>query len=803
MAIWQDLRYGLRLVRRNPGFAAVAVLTLGLGIGANCAMFSVINVILLRPLPYKNAGRIVALWQNNSKRALGRQLVSVPDYFDWKEQSTAFDGMAAWNFQYFNLTGADEPERVEGFKVTADYFPILGVDAALGRTFLPEEEQSGRDRVVILSDGLWRRRFGSDPTIVGRSVTIEGEPYTVVGVLPRDFRLFRVLNRELDLFVPHALDRLRADRSDHILFVYAKLRPGLSLSQAQAAMGVISNGIAQHHPDTSAGWGAEVVELHRQWTDSIREGLLLLQAAVGFVLLIACANIANLLLARSAGRQREMAVRTALGAGRFRLARQLLAESLVLGALGGAAGTILAILFTALLNQLPYSTLNRPEAFRVDAKVLAFGLGMALLSGVAAGLAPALQGSAGNLKPDGLRPSRVRSLLIVSEVALAVMLLAAAGLLIRSSLLVAGMNRGLNPRNVLTAQIWLPRARYTSGSQVARFWRQAVEKAGALPEVESASAVSFPPLSVLSTDVGIRVEGRPAPTPGEEPRVLYWVIGPRYFETVGISLQGRQFTEQDNDEAHGVVIVSAAMAQRFWPGESPLGKRIQPVFPDANYYWLPKSKNRWLTVVGVAGDVRLDGILRSQPQMYLPYAQNPSSIMHLVMRTAGPPLRLAGAVRQEIYSLDKDQPVFDVKSLEDVLAESITRPSFLTRLLAVFAGMALLLAGLGIYGVVAHFVSQRTREIGIRIALGAEPGQVVRFVMGQGLGAVLVGAMVGMAGALAGSRVLRSVLVGVSTTDLATFVGVPAVLILVAAAACYVPAERAAKMEPMAALRTE
>ena len=452
MAIWQDLRYGLRLVRRNPRFSTVAVLTLGLGIGANCAMFTVLNVILLRALPYKNAGRIVALWQSNSRGALNRQLVSVPDYFDWKEQNQVFDGMAAWTFQYFNLTGADEPERVEGFKVTADFFPILGVDAALGRALLPEEEQRGRDHVVILSDGLWRRRFGSDPTIVGRSVMVEGEPYTVVGVLPRDFRLFRVLNRELDVYVTQALDRARADRSDHLLFVYARLRPGVSLEPAQAAMDAISSGIAQRYPDTSAGWSAEVVELHRQWTESIRQGLLLLQAAVGFVLLIGCANITNLLLAQAAGRQREMAIRAALGAGRLRLVRQLLAESLVLGVLGGAVGTTLAVLLTALLNRLPYTALNRVEPFRVDSTVLAFSLGMALLTGVAVRLAPALQCSTENLKPDGSRRRRLRSLLVVSEAALAVMLLAAAGLLIRSSLLVAGMNRGLDPRNVLTAQ---------------------------------------------------------------------------------------------------------------------------------------------------------------------------------------------------------------------------------------------------------------------------------------------------------------------------------------------------------------
>ena len=492
-ATWQDLRHGLRLARRNPGFTTVAVLTVGFGIAVNSAMFSVLNTVLLRPLPYKDAGSIVELSQSNAQRGLVRQLtVSAPDYLDWKEQNQVFDLMAAWNFQYFNLSGADEPERVQGFKVTADFFPILGVVAALGRTFVPEEEQRGRDRVVVLSDGVWRRRFGADPRIIGQSVTVEGEQHTVVGVLPRDFRLFRVLNRELDVFVPLALDRTRAERSEHVLFVYARLRPGVSLEQAQTAMDAISKGIAQRYPTVRTGWRAEVVALQEQWTGQIRSGLVLLQVAVGFVLLIGCANIANLLLARAEGRQREMAIRAALGAAPLRLIRQLITESLVLAVPAGALGTGIAMLLTSLLERLPYTVLNRVVPFRIDTNVLAFSLGITLLTAVAVGILPALHCSTHKLRPDGLRRRRLRNLLVVAQVGLAVMLLTSAGLLIRSSMLVAGMNRGLNPRNVLTAQIWLPPGRYRDASQVARFWRQAVDSISALPGVASGSAVSFP-----------------------------------------------------------------------------------------------------------------------------------------------------------------------------------------------------------------------------------------------------------------------------------------------------------------------
>jgi putative ABC transport system permease protein len=500
-----------------------------------------------------------------------------------------------------------------------------------------------------------------------------------------------------------------------------------------------------------------------------------------------------------------MAIRAALGAGRLRLVRQLLAESSVLGALSGAVGTAIAWPLVEALNRLPYTAVNRVEPFRLDTRVIGFSLVIAALTGIAAGLAPAIEVSLRNLKPDVRRGRRLSSLLVFTEVALAVVLLAGAGLLAHSSLVVAEMPRGLDPRNVLTGQVWLPPARYSDRGHIARFWRQAVERTAALPGVTAATAVNFTPLSVLWSGVGVQLDGVPASRPGEEPQVQYWIAGPNYFQAAGVPIvEGRSFTDHDDDEAHGVVVVSAAMARRFWPGGSPLGKHIRPVFPEYPAYWLPKSNNGWLTVVGVAGDVRLDGVVQYPlPQIYLPYGQNPSSILHIMARTSSDPLRWAPAVRREIQLLDKDQPAFDVKSLEDVLGESVTRASVITRVLAVFAALAMVLAGLGIYSVVAYFVSQRTREIGVRMALGASPPQVVRMVIRQELRTVVAGVAAGIWGALAGAGVLKSLLVGVTTTDLPTFVVIPAVFLTVALAAAYVPARRAARLNPMAALRHE
>jgi putative ABC transport system permease protein len=801
----QDLPYAARILRKSPGFALTAVFTLAIGIGFNCAAFSILNTILLHAPPYSESERIVELRQANAARGLTQQLVSVPDYLDWKRDNRAFESMAAWNFQYFNLSGTDEPERVEGLTVTSEFFSVLGIQPALGRSFSAEDDQPANVRVAILSDSLWKRRFASDTAIAGRKVSIDGEPYIVVGVLPPGFRLFRVLNRDLDLYVPHTLDPSRLTRADHLLFVYARRRSRVSMERARAEMDAMAASAARQHPETNTGWTIGMQELHQQWTGGIRPTLLLLQVCAGVVLLIACMNLASLLLARSLGRHREMAIRAAVGAGRFRLFRQLLAEGMALGALSGIVGVAVGLLLVQAANRLPYTAINRAEDFRLDQRVLAFGLALAGLTGLLVGVAAAVQCSVSDLKPDAVRGRRIGNVLIFSQVALTAVLLSGAGLLLHSSLLVNAMYRGLESQRVLSAQVWLPPARYRDTAQIARFWHDAAERVAAQPGVRTASVVNFPPLSVLSTSVGVEIEGAAAARLGEEPMVQYWVIGPRYFETTHIPvLSGRTFNEQDNRDAPGVVIVSAAMARLFWPGQPAVGKRLRPRFPTSSHYWLPKSQNGWLTVVGVAGDVRLDGIAQNNiPQMYLTYSQYPTSILHLLVRTNQEPMRLARAVRHEVAELDRDQPVFDMKSLEDVLADSTTRAAVLTRLLAAFAAIAVLLALIGIYGVTACWTARRTREIGIRVAIGARPAQVIVMIAGESVPAVVAGTVAGLGGALLIAPLLKAFLVGVATADLPTFAAVPATLVVAAAAAAYLPARLAARIPPVEALKRE
>jgi putative ABC transport system permease protein len=799
-----DLQYAVRILRKRPVFALTAVLTLAIGIGFNCAAFSVLNTILLHAPPYPDADRIVELRQANVARGLTQQLVSLPDYLDWKRDNRAFESMAAWNFQYFNLSGTDEPERVEGLTVTSEFFSVLGIQPAIGRSFVAEDDQPVEVRVAILSDSLWKRRFACDGAIIGRSVSIDGEPYIVVGVLPPSFRLFRVLNRDLDLYVPHTLDPSRSTRADHLLFVYGRRRPGVSMERARAEMDAIAAGAARQHPETNTGWTVGMQELHRQWTGQIRPTLLLLQVSAGVVLLIACMNLASLLLARTLARHREIAIRAALGAGRSRLFRQLLAEGITLGALSGIAGLAVGLAMVRIANRLPYTAINRAEDFRLDLRVLAFGLSLACLTGLLVGVAAAVQCSVGDLKPDAVRGRRIGNLLIFCQVAMTAMLLCAAGLLLHSSALVNTMYRGLEFRDILSAQVWLPPARYREMAQITRFWHDAAERVAVFPGVQAASVVNFPPLSVLSTTVGLEIEGRAARL-GDEPMGRYWVIGPRYFETTRIPMfSGRTFNEQDNQNAPGVVIVSASMARLFWPGQPAVGRRLRPRFPTSSQYWLPKSQNGWLTVVGVAGDVRLDGIVQTAlPQMYLAYAQYPTSILHLLVRTKGDPVRFARAVQNEVAEMDRDQPVFDVKSLEEILADSTTRAGVLTRLLGAFAAIAILLALIGIYGVTACWATRRTREIGIRIAIGARPVQVIRMIATESVPAVLAGTVVGLGGALLTGSILKAFLVGIAPADLLTFAVVPATLLIAATAAAYLPARIAAKIAPVEALKRE
>ncbi|MEK6324526.1 MAG: ABC transporter permease [Acidobacteriota bacterium] len=832
MSILQDLRYSVRMLLKRPGFTAMVVLVLALGIGANSAFFSVVNAVLLRPVPWKDPERIVSVWETNLKRGENSALVSAVNFLHWRDQGKVFEHVAGWRFLYLNLTGRGESERVQGLTVSPDYFPLLSVKAALGRTFIPEEEQPGRDKVVVLSHGLWQRRFGSDPNLIGQQITVEGEPYTVVGVLSSDFRIFKVLNRELDIYIPLRLDRAQLARNgmtaedktgtrgdaEQIMFVYARLKPGVSLEQAQAAMDTIYSGLEQQYPKSNTGLGVRLVLLQKQWGEQLRPTLLILLGCVAFVLLIACANAANLLLARASVRQKEMAIRAALGASRFRLIRQLLTESLLMALLSGAAGLLLAFWGIKLLNGLiSYAVVNRVDEFRLDVSVLGFTLVISLLTGMVFGLAPALQSSKLDLTeslkegPGGAtRGGRLRDLLVICEITLAVVLLIGAGLMIGSVLRLHAVDRGLNTDNVLTMQVFLPKAKYPGGRQLASFYQRVLQRVQTLPGVESASLINYPPLGLISPTVPFTIEGKAPPAPDEAPVAQYEVISAEYFHTMGIPLlSGRQFTEQDANENHGVAVISASMARRFWPHEDPVGMQIKPRFPEMRAYWVPESNNLPLTVVGVVGDLKQDGIMGvpqdqvTLPQMYLPYLQNPSSIMHLMVRTPSEPLRWAAAVRGEVYAVDKDQPVFDVKTMDEVVAESFARPRILTLLLVAFAALALSLAAVGIYGVVSYSVIQRTHEIGIRIALGAQQRDILKLVLTQGMTLTVTGVILGLIAAFAVTRVMSSLLYGVGATDPMTFAGVSVLLTAVALVASYIPARKAMEVDPMIALRYE
>jgi putative ABC transport system permease protein len=809
----QDACHVTRMLRRNPGFAAAATLTLALGIGANTAIFSVVNSMLLKPLPFKDPKRLAIIWETSLKNRATISPISSADFIDWKDQTRVFEQIAAWRFLYFNLSGKDQPERVQGLTVSAAVLPLLGAQVQAGRIFLPEEEQIGRDKVAILSDALWRRRFAADPNLVGQKVNIEGEPYTVIGILASTFQTFRVLNRRLDIYVPLTLDYSRLNREDHDTFVYARLKPGVTLNQAQSEMDGLYHRLEQEYPQTNSARGARVIPMNEAFAGDIRPTLLLLLAAGGFVLLIACSNVANLTLTRVTFRQREIAVRAALGASPWRLGRQVLTESLMLALMGGAVGTLVAFCGIRILNELiPYQALKRIHDFDLDVRVLGFTLLISLLSGVVSGVAPALRFA--RLKhlqkvrdrgSTGVRASRMAGLVVISEVALAVALLCCSVLLVRSSVFLLGMPRGINPHDVLTMQVWLPRAKYSKAYQVTNFYREVLRRIQQLPGVESASAINFPPLAPQSTTVNVIIEGHNPSSPDEGLNARCSVISQEYFRTMNIPLlSGRTFTDQDANEINGVAIISASTARRFWPQSDPIGHQIRPQFTQQRYFWIPESKNLPLRIVGVVGDVRYDGLAdNDQVQIYLPYLQNPSSIMNLVVRTASDPLRLTNAVRSQVWAVDKDQPLFDIRTIEDVVADSFARPHWLASLLGSFAGLALLLAGLGIYGLISYAVSQRTQEIGIRMALGAQSRDVLTLVLRKGMGLTLAGLVIGLSLSLLMAGLLRSFLFGVKPTDPVSFAGAALLLAGVALLACYVPAQRAMRVDPMVALRHE
>jgi putative ABC transport system permease protein len=790
------------MLAKNPGFTAVAVLTLALGIGANTAIFSLVNGVFLRPLSYKDPGRLVFVAATNRRPGSMIDVTSYPDFADWRAQNHVFTGLAAYRGQDYDLSGAGQPERIRGVRVSEDLLPLLDEKPELGRAFLPEEYQPGRDHVVLVSDGLWRRLFGGDPGLLGRTMKLNDEIYTVIGVMPPGFR-FPLRERAL-LYTPLVAD---ANRRHGWLWAIARLRPGISLRQAQVEMDTISRRLEQQYPNSNKGHGVNVVPLQEEVVGSLRPAFLVFVTAVGLVLLIACANCANLTLGRTTARVRELAVRAALGAGRSRLMRQLLTESILLGLLGGALGLLLAIWGVDVLVALMKRDLPIPrlENIHIDNWVLAFTFLVSLLTGILFGLAPAFAASRVDLNASlkeggrsvagGLRPLQLRSLLVTCEVALAVVLLAGAGLMIRSFLLLSHVETGVNTSNVLALDFSLIASRYAQPHVRASFLQQAAERVRALPGVKSASWVADLPLSDNTDTLGFSILGRPDPAPGTRREARFNVVGPGYLQTLGIPLlRGRGFTERDTEATPGVVLLNQAMVRRFWPDEDPLGKQITT---DGKTFY---------SIVGVVGNVhQLGQASETSPEFYLSYLQDPVdwSWRTLVVRTAGDPLKEVGLVEQAVWSVNKDQPVSGIRTMARVLAESVAEPRVYTLLMGVFAALALGLASVGIYGVVSYSVSQRTHEVGVRLALGAERVDVLRMVIGQGMLPTGIGLAIGLAGALALTRFLASFLYSVRPSDPVTFAVVALALAGVALLAAYIPARRATRVDPMVALRYE
>ena len=813
MTLLQDFRYSARTLSKHPGFVIIVTLILALGIGANSTIFSVVNAVLIRPLPYEASDRIVMIWETNQTQGVPRSIVSPANFLDWKEQNHVFDHLAALRFWYYTVTGLGDPERYQGARVSADFFPLLNVKPELGRNFDPDEEQVGRDHVVILTHAFWQRHFGGDRNIVGRFLTIDGEPFTIIGVLPTSFRFSRVLNAELEFWMPISFTPQQLTREDRSITVYGRLKQSVSLAQAQAEMDGIARRLEQQYPKTNSGWKVQVNNLQEQSSRPFRSTLLILMVVVGFVLLIACANVVNLLLTRATTRQKDFAVRFALGSSRSRLIRQLLMENLLLALLGGAAGLLLANWGMHFLNVILRDRVPYLEQINIDRKVLGFTLVISLLVGVIVGSFPGLRASRLNLR-DALAESgrtlseaagrrRVRNLFVVLEITLAVPLLIGAGLMLRSSLLLQNVDRGIDLKNVLTVQIALPNTKYVTAQQIGAFYQQTLNRIQSEHEVESASAVNFLPLTNFGDATRLTIGGRATSALGPETIASYRVIDPNYFRTLRIPLlRGRYFTEKDNDESHGVVMINQTMARRYWPNEDPIGKLIKPQFPAANVPWRPAITNTWLEIVGIAGDVKETGVnAEQQAEIYLPYLQNPSSLMNLLVRSKSDPLRLVPEVRRQVLAVDGDQPVYNIKTMENVLSQSIATPQLITSLLTIFAAIALLLAAIGVYGVMSYSVAQRTHEVGVRMALGAQQQHVLRMILGHGLRLVLVGVGLGVMVALAVTRVMSNLLFGVSATDPQVFVVVPLLLIAVALLAAYFPARRALKVDPIIALR--
>ncbi|MGH9404597.1 MAG: ABC transporter permease [Terriglobia bacterium] len=801
----QDVKYSLRLLAKNPGFTAVAIITLALGIGANTAIFSLVNAILLAPLPYAHSEQLVTLRVTEPSGPGNLYPVSGPDFLDWQKQNRVFEEMAAGTGSGGALTTRSEPIELQGFEVSPQIFHLLGIHPLLGRTFTQDETRPGRDEVLILSYGLWQRAFGGEKSIVGKKVTFNGKPYDVVGVMPRSLRFPQFWETKVEFWIPLDFEQpgYRKSRGNHWLWVMARMKRGVTESRAQADMATVSLALAKQYPHDDTGVNAKALGFRDQVTKRLRPALLVLFAAVGFLLLIACANIASLLLARAVRREREIAIRLAVGSGRIRLIRQLLTESVLLFLLGGVAGLLAG---WATLRILLYAA---PEGYvpgimhvRLGGWVFAFTFGVALLTGIIAGLVPALQTSQpdlhGALKEGGRSVAGThrgsRSVLTAAEIALALVMLIGAGLAIKSVVRLMGVQAGFDPHNVLKARIALPEVRYQDERREP-FFEQLLARLRALPGVQSASAAGELPLQGGSNGV-VYIEGQPLPKDmWSSPLVEWCTVMPDYFRTMRIPLlRGRDFNSHDLPKSPNVAIINETMAHRFWPNQDAVGKRF------AHDYQKPD----WIRVIGVVGDVREFGLDEKPiPEAYFPESQGSDSYMAVVVRTSTPPLGETGALRAAVRSIDPGLPVFQVGTLSQIVSQSSEQQKFVALLLALFGLTALALAAVGIYGVISYSVAQRTHEIGVRMALGAQRSDVLRLVAREGLAIALAGIGVGLAAAFALTRLMSGILYGVKPSDPATFATVPFVLLAAAIAACYVPTRRATRVDPMVALRYE
>ena len=790
----QDLRYAIRMLLKNIGFTVVAVLALTLGIGADTAIFSVVNTVLLTPLPYAESDRLVFLWESGQQ--IERMSVAYPNFVDWREQNTVFENIGVFRRQNYNLTGSGEPERLVGAMMSADLFDVLKVEAEKGRVFINDEDKPGASPVVVLSHGLWQRRFGGDPNILDQSITLDGRAYTVIGIMPPDF-LFPS-RAELWTSVGQAsTEPSWENRGNHPgLQGVARLKPGVTVEQAREGMEIVAVNLEKQYPDSNTGNRVTIIPALESVVQSIRPALRVLFVAVGFVLLIACANVANLLLARATSRQKEIAIRTALGARRWRVIRQLLTESILLSIFGGAFGLLLANWGVKLIIAISPNSIPRAREIGLDNRVLAFTIAVSLLTGIIFGLVPALQMSKPDLNEtlkDAGRGSTgrrhvLRSALVVAEVALTLVLLVGAGLMIRSFYRLQQVDPGFNYDNLLTFNISLPQKKYAEDAQKINFYDQVTEKIRALPGIQTVGLSSGLPLGNNGWQTSFVIDGQPPPEPGKTPLTEAATASPDYFRAMNIALlKGRGFTEQDTKDSPRVVLIDEEFARRYWPDEEAVGKRIRQGGND--------PRNPLIEVVGIVRRVKMDGLAEdsNRVQSYYPFRQLAFGGMTVVVKTSADPMSIVSAVRQQVLSIDPDQPIYNLNTMQQLRTDSIAPEQLNLMLLGIFAAVALILAAVGIYGVMAYSVTQRTHEIGIRMALGARPGDVLGMVIRQGMKLAMGGLVIGIGGAWLATRAMASLLFGVSATDAVTFIAVPIVLAVVALVACAVPARRATK----------